>query len=154
MICRDHVWNNGGLYVVQGVSMIDLLFNAPICSEVINAFLYILTSDDYRAMHNITMPMGYLSVFSMVIIYFKRMTLSVNVINLSLSCTEYYMHIWSTYMFHVLKFSCICHRHLFQAMDLVCECDQLIWFMYWKFYTYVLNLSITCTEHFMHMSQT
>ena len=92
MICRDHVWNNDGLYMVQGVSMIDLLFNAPICSEVINAFLYILTSDDYRAMHNIAMPMGYLSVFSMVIIYFKRMTLSVNVSNLSLSCTEYFMH--------------------------------------------------------------
>ena len=60
------MWDNGAMFAVQGIGMLDLLFDRAICSEVINAFLYIITSNEYRARHHITEEMGYVSVYAMV----------------------------------------------------------------------------------------
>ena len=63
---REHVWANNGLLAVNGVGILDLLFDRAICSDVINAFLDILQSDRYRAMHSINNEFGYLNVHTMV----------------------------------------------------------------------------------------
>ena len=60
------MWSDEGFFLVQGTSMLDLLFDKSICSEIVNAFLSILQSPRYRSLHNIKDEFGYLSVFAMV----------------------------------------------------------------------------------------